>query len=94
MNSYFFKRHLILREGACLITHNIMNSSQFLRNLTVSGNGSLHILISVDSSRKDGFGNIKIDSQRYGNDAAEKEDLSENVQKPILTQSSHKNYDD
>ena len=47
MNGHFFEGHLILCQSASLITHDVVDSAQFLWNLTTSGYGILHLLIFI-----------------------------------------------
>jgi hypothetical protein len=46
----------------------------------------------VDSIRKDGFGHIQIDPETDGDDTRKEEDLSEEIQEPVLSKAAC--YDD
>lgn len=64
----FLEDHVVLGEGSGFVTENVLNSSEFLRDLTVSGEGSFNFFVVVDFSRKDDFGEIEVDSQADGDD--------------------------
>ena len=61
MDGQFFKDHLVLSEGACLVAHDVVNPTKFLGDLTVSGDGALNLFIFVDAMRKDSLRDVQVD---------------------------------
>lgn len=49
VNREFFEDHLILSERACFVGENIVNTTEFLRDLAVTGEGPLDLLVMVDA---------------------------------------------
>ena len=80
-----------MRKSTSFVTENVVNSTQFLRNLAVSSYWSLNRKICIDSMRKNSLGNVKIDSHTDRNYAGKQQNLSKNIQKPIFPQASAKN---
>lgn len=94
VNRKFFKNHVILSQCSCFIAENVLNSSKFFWNLTVSGQGSFHLLVIVNFPREYNFGKIEIDSQTDGNYTGKQKNLSEQIQHPVLSETSRNNDDD
>jgi hypothetical protein len=67
----FLEDHVVLGEGSGFVAENVLDSSEFLRDLAVSGEGSLDFFIVIDFSRKDDFGEVEVDSQADGDDAGQ-----------------------
>lgn len=62
IDGQLFKNHVILGKGACLIAQDVLNSAELLRDLAVSGEGTLDFLIIVNFSGKNYFRKVKVDS--------------------------------
>ena len=94
VNRKFFKNHVILGQCSCFITENVLNSSKLFWNLAVSGQSPFHLLVIVNFPREYNFGKIEIYSQTYGNYTGKQKNLSEQIQHPVLSETSRNNdYD-
>jgi hypothetical protein len=62
--------------------------------LAVSGQSPFHLLVIVNFPREYNFGKIEIYSQTYGNYTGKQKNLSEQIQHPVLSETSRNNdYD-
>ncbi len=83
-NGNSFENHLILGKCSSLVSQNVPDSSQFFGDCGVPGNASFDQFIVVDIVRVKEFGKVEIDSHGNGDDGAEQNDHSHELNDDVI----------
>lgn len=94
INRQLLEDHVVLGEGARLVGQDVLDAAQLFGDLAVAGDCARDLLVVVDFVGEDDLGEVQVHAQGNGDDRRQKQNLTEEVQKPVLAEASGDYYYD